>query len=48
MKNENLIMEKSLESIIRALMDTIRKIYSRLIRILKKKGKGVEDRQKTF
>lgn len=41
-------MEKSLESIIRALMDTVRKIYGRVKRALKKKGKEIEDNQKIF
>jgi len=38
-----LITEKSLESIIRALIDTDKKVYSRLRRVVKKKGKEVED-----
>jgi len=44
-----LITEKSMESIIRALMDTIKKVYSRIRRLIKKKkGKEVEDQQKLF
>lgn len=39
LRNQNLITQKSLQSIIRALMDTIRKIYGRLKRVIKKKGK---------
>lgn len=44
-----MITEKSMESIIRALMDTIKKVYSRIRRLIKKKkGKEVEDQQKLF
>lgn len=44
-----MITEKSMESIIRALMDTIKKVYSRIRRLIKKKkGKEVEDQQKFF
>jgi HSP90 family molecular chaperone len=48
LKNEKLITEKSLESIVRGLMETVRKIYARLRRVLKKKGKEVEDQHKLF
>lgn len=40
---------KSLESIIRALMDNLRDIYGRLkFYIKKKKGKEIEDHQNMF
>ena len=49
LKNEKLITEKSLESIIRALIDTLRKVYGRVTRLVKKKkGKEVGDMHKLF
>lgn len=49
LKNEKIIAQKSLESIIRALMDTIRKVYGRMRRLLKKRrGKDIEDNSEIF
>ena len=49
LKNEKLITQKSLESIIRALIDTLRKVYGRVVRLVRKnKGKEFEDMHKLF